>query len=1265
MPPTKEPPLVTMSNCGFRGYRTISQHLNDLKKENFSLKLRIYFLEEKIQQKFEESSDDVHKRNIELKVEVESLKKELEEKQEFLDKALSTAECLSNQNEAELQRRLEDRQEEISHMQEILETKVQLLQEEALLARGEAHKMASLADSEAQRCLALEREMLKRIEECGGDVGRLAQHALADKDSRVTMSTEQSCRVSSKRGDKCVRGEEEKKEKREKGRKGENKSHESDFKGATATDYKRSPSVMLDVVKMKEACRICARELCGNQRRWIFHPAAKLNLQVLLSHAVGRELSRDGRGEFACSKCAFMLDRMYRFDTVIARVEALSLERLHKLLLEKDRLRQCIGGMYRKNNAEDEGVAPAGSCVAVVVAAVEAAPEDSPIVDLSDLQEVRYSDMVQDDLVYSVYESWADKEDPALDQHHHVHQCTGADPIPGQKPRRCRGCAALRVADSDYEAVCKVPRRVGQRSTSCGPSTRYSTGAPGAEDPNRTESEAISSIPFESASAELDTDKTTCDRTSLSPASSADSLHTAVDVSSQPPNHKDREETEPETEPEKDPEEAAERRDVTQDESSVSGLEVMLSLLKGWEYRPVKPRRGSKLPVLVKAKLEQSLSLTLPVPLRGSCGGAGAGAECELYPHQRVPEVVTPCPQNDLQAELEEMEQQWLDDYVQCGPFRFQQRVIDEQQGQLIQYESAAGECVGELQKAQNQVRSLQAKIRESENRNQKLQERLGEMELELRSAGEEAQQQERNVQNISDTVNSKDAEAAELYRVIEEQNKMLCSLKDLANRSQLQQLQVSGAESIRGHGEVLGLQASLFQAQLELQAGQRAQRQAARTHEDLSRALQRLEKDLQGALQHRRETESYNQDLQLALENARSALQEREEQLINGERERQREEEETQKIIRELQMSLQTKEQLLQDYCELLDDPKEKRDSQLQKLRQRIQERDRALERAVDEKFRCVEEKEEETRRLQLLLREKERDLERQRCVLANNEETITSLEVLVRGKSLELEQVCDSWRNVQRQQLDSDERQIYILRERDAIISQLQAALHTRTQEAQDLRCSLLTQIQSAPSDILEELKVRLQLKDRLFQEVLGDRTRQAQEHQEQVHDLLRSIGSRDQYIQDSASRLSEVMSEQTTRLQELRKQLSSGVGSRSDLDPDLAAEFQAVQEELSLVLRREKENQELSRSHSARMEAMSRSLHVKEEIIRDFQRQLVDPSELPLVERLTQELQELREVQLDVPPARGPVLGRDRANGRQPEFGGGHQRSMGQYL
>lgn len=60
-------------------------------------------------------------------------------------------------------------------------------------------------------------------------------------------------------------------------------------------------------------------------------------------------------------------------------------------------------------------------------------------------------------------------------------------------------------------------------------------------------------------------------------------------------------------------------------------------------------------------------------------------------------------------------------------------------------------------------------------------------------------------------------------------------------------------------------------------------------------------------------------------------------------------------------------------------------------------------------------------------------------------------SLEVLVRGKAVELEQVSEAWRNLQRQQVDREEKQRDSLRERDTIISQLQGALHTRTQETQ----------------------------------------------------------------------------------------------------------------------------------------------------------------------------------------------------------------------
>lgn len=420
---------------------------------------------------------------------------------------------------------------------------------------------------------------------------------------------------------------------------------------------------MLDVMKMKDVCRICSRELCGNQRRWIFHPASKLNLQVLLSHALGHELTRDGRGEFACSKCAFMLDRMYRFDTVIARVETLSLERLHKLLLEKDQLRQCVAGLYRKNNTKDGNVPLTGDSLG---AGTDSGAEDS-VVDLTALQDVRYSDMIQDDLAYSVYESWADNKDQALDRSHH---CPGPDPLSGQKPQRCRGCAALRVADSDYEAVCKVPRRLGRRSTSCGPCTRYSTA-----DPTKAKAGCeVTPVTLESPSAGPG-----CER-SPSPASSVESLDTTVDLSYPAVNHKESEEPE-QGAAEKDPEEDPGRGDPVwekpSDESSVCGLELLLSLLRSCQYKPVRNLKGSKIPVLLRDKLEQSLSLSLTVPLRTSC---------DPDPHQvLVPELVTPCSQQELKAELEEMEEQWMDDYVQCGAFRAQQ-VADTVTTQFSEY---------------------------------------------------------------------------------------------------------------------------------------------------------------------------------------------------------------------------------------------------------------------------------------------------------------------------------------------------------------------------------------------------------------------------------------------------------------------------------------------------------------------------------------------------------------------------------------------------
>ncbi|MBN3302301.1 MYOME protein, partial [Amia calva] len=1218
------------------GYRTLSQHLNDLKKENFSLKLRIYFLEERIQQKYDDSSEDVYKRNIELKVEVESLKQELQEKQQLLDQALTTAESLTNHNEAELQRRCEERQQEIDHMQEILETKIQLLQEEAKLAKSEADRMAALAEAETLRCLSLERRLKQGSPESTESPGRLHQQALADKD-RIINELTQELRA----------------------------------KDALITE-------LSDEKTMKDVCRICARELCGNQRRWIFHTAAKLNLQVLLSHVLGRELTRDGKGEFACSKCTFMLDRMYRFDTVIARIEALSIERLQKLLLEKDRLRQCISGLYRKHNGD------------------EPAPEIKAAdctVDISGLPDVKYNALLQEDFAYSVYESWAEHEEQTVESHyHHCHMSE----VSVHRSRRCRGCAALRVADSDYEAVCRVPRKLA-RSISCGPSTRYSASLMGSM--CSVEPTAVTPVP-ETPPATSTGDKTLedADLERMSPGSSVESLDTAVEMG---PSAAKEEEAEREMREDQKSDSWSEEHLALQGPTPhANRLDLALSLVKNFEYRPIQSPRGSKLPILVKSPGSNSkiafTDLTVRTPY-------SSGSEFPTH----FQELVPPRIQHDLHLELSELEELWQDIYVEYMPFHCQ-NLIEEQQSQLNQYECAAGQCVSELQKAQLQVQALQTKIHETENTNKKLQEKLQEMECELRAIRQAAQKQERTIQGLSETVSTKDTEAEELYRVIEGQNDTLCKLREIAHRNQLQQMQMSDGEGDPAQlpqlqTELLALQNSLFSTQLELQGSQRAQRQSERQAAAHARSAERLQSDLQEALQHRELTEQHNQELRSALQQARAELQTKEQLVKEKDSEKRLQAVAQESTMRQLRLSLQEKEQLVQEYMELLDhqqDSTESRDALLDKLRERIKDRDRALERAIDDKFRCLEEKEAEVRRLQLAHREKERDLERLRCILSNNEETITSLDGLLKVKELELEQSSVSCRNLQWLKQEIEERLEHSLRERDAIVAQLQTSLQSRTKEAEELTAVLLNKVSVGGGELAEELKLRLQLKERLFQEVLADRARQAAQHEREVQELLGIISTRDQQIRDTVARLTQVIGERTGELQELRRHLAAKEremgelsrekeqlswdprsqishlksllrekeaelmqGSPHDQDEPmitskpgdltrgsedegqnegLQRDMQEVQEELQLVLRKEQEAQrellglqsvlakqkEEVQIQASNIKSLTCNLQIKEELIQDLQRQLVDPSGLPVVERLTQELQELRQ-------------------------------------
>ncbi|KAH0510432.1 Myomegalin [Microtus ochrogaster] len=128
--------------------------------------------------------------NIELKIEVESLKRELRDRKQHLEKTRADVEDLNSQNEAELRRQVEERQQETEHVYELLENKIQLLQEESRLAKNEAARMAALVEVEKGCNLELSEKLkdaAKDREDAPGDRVKPDQYseALAQRDRRI------------------------------------------------------------------------------------------------------------------------------------------------------------------------------------------------------------------------------------------------------------------------------------------------------------------------------------------------------------------------------------------------------------------------------------------------------------------------------------------------------------------------------------------------------------------------------------------------------------------------------------------------------------------------------------------------------------------------------------------------------------------------------------------------------------------------------------------------------------------------------------------------------------------------------------------------------------------------------------------------------------------------------------------------------------------------------------------------------------------------
>ncbi|KAG8436489.1 hypothetical protein GDO86_007547 [Hymenochirus boettgeri] len=823
------------------GYRTLSQHLNDLKKENFSLKLRIYFLEERIQQKYEDSSEDVYKRNIELKVEVESLKRELQEKQQLLDKTWAAAENLTSWNEAELRQQYEQKQEETEQVQELLENKIQLLHEEARLAKNEVDRMSVLFEAEKEKC------------------GELKE---------------------------------------------------------TIREY---------TWEMTEA-RVLQKNYCTT-------------------------------------------------------------------LADKDRMIQQL----------------------------------------------------------------------------------------------------TMVLDSKDTLINKLK---------------------------------------------------------------------------------------------------AENQSLINDQST-NLQQTVQDLTNSLQHKDIEVKQ--------------------------------------------------------LKDEKNRIQQEF-------------QNLLEKQHQNASQYEALSAQQASDLQ-------TLQGRLQETEASNKMLQENLHQLTAELNSARELSCNQERIIQSLRETLQSRDGEVADLYHIVEGHNDTIVKLQNMLQKSQSEQLQASQISPSQEQLQLLDLQNTLFCTQRELQKQQRTLRQKERQLTDLERSQRLLEADLLEGQQQKETTWKHNQELHGMVHKLQADLQEKCQHLQKFEDEKCTKLHAQDSCIQRLHQTLAQKENMIQEYIDLLKFQEEKfpggHDHMLEKLRQRIKDRDAALERAVDDKFCALEGKEKEIQQMKMIVREKDRDLDRLRGVFSGNEETINSLDNLMKAKDMELEQIMAAYNKLEWVKQQMEENSKCALSEREAIILQLQHALQESRKEIGEMTATFLQKSELSSNELVQELQTCLQMKEKMLQEAFHERSKQANEHMREIKELLSAmvlkrmdhgVLCRNCALKDKQNSEMEMYPDIQTRIKLTQANtllaMSSCVKSSSEqlnyqgiheekveiLKNDLAR----AKDDLQLILGKEREKQlevlalqsvikeqsQQLQEQAADMDVLNRSIQIKEDLIKDLQMQLVDPEEVPTVECLTQEVLKLKE-------------------------------------
>ncbi|XP_016404095.1 myomegalin-like isoform X3 [Sinocyclocheilus rhinocerous] len=823
---------------------------------------------------------------------------------------------------------------------------------------------------------------------------------------------------------------------------------------------------------MRDPCRVCGVCVQGGQCRWLFSACGRLRLAVILSHVLGLELQRDGRSEFLCGKCVFLLERIVQCDVAIGQLQETHAAQLQRMQNERDVLKAQITNKYRQHNQHK-----IGGNVPLKQEVQTGASLNTP----KQLQYIRRPPPVQPKQQQTRIASIQDTLGRSQGL---VSVNSGGDGQQEKFKGRLRRCVSL-------EPLSKTDRSQRSKLHSSSRQSSKTTGVPVTR-PRSLSRDYLDVINKKSALISRST--------SLQSVALEHYDHALISASPLRQTRPLRGST-PTT---------------VETPSLVCDILQLLKSVQG--VRPVPQCNSSKIPVLKNPSYIH--------------GNAHSGVSWKLK----------------LERSLREMEEDFNDEYTPV-----KQEVFVERQNELSRLEQKTRQLTEELNTAKSSNQTLKHTLEETEREKKTLSDELQEREIELAAEKKNSLKRDKTIQGLSLVLKEKEKEIEDLSGDLEEKDQALAKAREALHKAKLQKYQGTEDQQsllLEQQAELSRLQAEAHSLLLEAQRLQRVLGSRDSELSLLQQAKLELEQELEQLQQQKKKGDKTINDLQNQLKKLNGALADRENALEQQRLEQQEQnraaEQKLQNAIERLTASLNHKDQQLQDYMNMVKDLEKNRtqeegDPMVGKLRARLKEKEKALEKAMDEKFAAVEEKENEIHLLQLSLRENERDVEHLNNLLSHNEETINSFDALIKERDLELQQLLNSLKNLQRCKDETEQILQRALREKDAIIQHLQQALDNKTRDMEEMANRVLNQSESQGRDLAEQMSQRLKVTEAMLSEAVKDRERLVTENQTAVENLLATISSKDQVLKESAERQVQALNKHAGELQDLRKELA----------------------------------------------------------------------------------------------------------------------------